>query len=96
MNNPREILASLRAVMPELISRYHVKSLGLFGSVVRDDFKESSDVDIVVDFSQPIGVDFIDLANQLESLLKRKVDVVSKAGIKPAYFRHIEPEIVYV
>ena len=64
--------------------------------MVRDDFKGNSDIDIVVDFSQPIGVGSIDLANQLESLLKRKVDVVSKVGIKPAYFKHIEPEIVYV
>lgn len=82
--------------MPELISKYHVNSFGLFGSVVRNDFKDNSDTDIVVDFSQPMGVDFIDIANRLESLLKRKVDLVSKAGIKPAYFRHIEPQIVYV
>jgi predicted nucleotidyltransferase len=41
-------------------------------------------------------VEFIDLANELESLLKRKVDLVSKAGIKPAYLREIQPEIVYV
>jgi uncharacterized protein len=86
----------LRRVKPELSSKYHVNSLGLFGSVVRNDFTAESDIDIVVDFSQPIGIEFIDLANELETLLNRKVDLVSKDGIKPKYFREIQPEIIYV
>jgi predicted nucleotidyltransferase len=49
-----------------------------------------------VDFSQPIGIEFIDLANELEILLRRKVDLVSKEGIKPKYFQEIQPEILYV
>jgi uncharacterized protein len=79
-----------------LSEKYHVNTLGLFGSVVRDDFNAESDIDIVVDFSQPIGIEFIDLANDLEKLLKRKVDLVSKNGIKPKYFEEIQPEIIYV
>jgi hypothetical protein len=51
---------------------------------------------IVVDFSKPIGIEFIDLANDLEKLLNRKVDLISKDGIKPKYFREIQPEIIYV
>jgi predicted nucleotidyltransferase len=43
-----------------------------------------------------IGIEFIDLAGDLEKLLKRKVDLVSKEGIKPSYFQEIQPEIVYV
>ena len=86
----------LKQIKPELILKYHVRSLGLFGSVVRNDFTNESDIDIVVDFSEPIGIEFIDLANEIESLLNRKVDLVSKAGIKPGYFRAIESEIVYV
>ncbi len=86
----------LKQIKPALVSRYHVRSLGLFGSVVRHDFTNESDIDIVVEFSQPIGVEFIDLANELESILKRKIDLVSKAGIKPGYLHAIESEIVYV
>ncbi len=86
----------LKQIKPELILKYHVRSIGLFGSVVRNDFTNESDIDIVVDFSEPIGIEFIDLANEIESLLNRKVDLVSKAGIKPGYFRAIESEIVYV
>ncbi|GEP94142.1 nucleotidyltransferase family protein [Chitinophaga cymbidii] len=81
---------------PELIDKYHISSIGLFGSVVRDDFSPSSDVDIIVDFSQPIGIEFIDLADYLEKKIKRPVDLVSKNGIKQKYYKEIEPEIVYV
>ena len=81
---------------PSLGSKYHVQSIGLFGSIVRTDFTSESDIDIVVDFTQPIGIEFIDLANELESLFNRKVDLVSKMGIKPSYLRQIESEVVYV
>ena len=86
----------LRQIKPELIARYHVSSIGLFGSVVRDDFTNESDIDIIVDFSAPIGIEFVDLANELEAFLKRKVDLVSKDGIKPKYMQVIEKQIVYV
>lgn len=89
----RQILTHLK---PELVSRYHVRSLGLFGSVVRDDFTESSDIDILVDFSQPIGIEFIDLADFIEDRLNKKVDLVSRNGIKEKYFQAIERELVYV
>lgn len=86
----------LKQLKPELVSKYHISSLGLFGSVVRNDFTATSDIDIVVDFSKPIGIAFIDLANELEMKLHRKIDLVSKKGIKPAYYHQIEQEIVYV
>ena len=86
----------LKQMKPQLISKYHISSIGLFGSVVRNDFTSESDIDIVVDFSEPIGIEFIDLANELEFTLNRKVDLVSKTGIKPGYLKAIESEIVYV
>ena len=85
-----------RQVKPQLSEKYHVNSIGLFGSIVRADFRPESDIDIVVDFSQPIGIEFVDLAEALEKLLNRKVDLVSRAGIRPQYFRAIEPDILYV
>jgi len=90
------IQEKLRQVKHQLSEKYHVNSIGLFGSIVRSDFKPESDIDIMVDFSQPIGVEFIDLADDLEKLLGRKVDVVSKAGVRPQYYRAIEPDILYV
>ena len=90
------ILTILTQLKPELIEKYHVSSIGLFGSIVRDDFKAAtSDVDIIVDFSQQVGVEFIDLADFIEHKLKLPVDLVSKKGVKERYFRQIEHEIVY-
>ena len=82
--------------MPELTHKYHVHTLGLFGSIVRDDFSTDSDIDILVDFDRPIGIEFIDLADYLEANLRHKIDLVSKNGIKEKYYKAIEKEIVYV
>ena len=76
----------IKELKPELEKKFHVSSIGIFGSVVRNDFSENSDVDIIVDFSQPIGIEFIDLADLLEEKFHQQVDLVSKKGIKPQYF----------
>jgi predicted nucleotidyltransferase len=86
----------LQKLKPELEKKFHVSSIGIFGSLVRNDFSESSDIDIIVDFSQPIGISFLDLADLLEENFDEHVDLVSKKGIKPQYFSSIEKEIVYV
>ncbi|MBA4304143.1 MAG: DNA polymerase subunit beta [Sphingobacteriaceae bacterium] len=96
MSELTSIKQILTALKPELRRKYHVESLGLFGSVVRDDFGPHSDIDILVDFSKPIGIEFIDLADQLEIALKKKVDLISKKGVKPTYLKSIESDIVYV
>lgn len=91
------VIETIRRIKPQLAARFHVCSIGLFGSIVRDDFSPTtSDIDIVVDFSKPIGIEFIDLADYLENHIKRKVDLVSKNGIKASYFKEIEREIIYV
>ena len=96
MTTYAEIKDMLRRLKPELQQRFHVSEIGMFGSVVRDDFTPSSDIDIVVDFSKPVGIEFIDLANYIESKLMRPVDLVSRLGIKKSYFQAIESEIEYV
>lgn len=96
MDDLQTIVNLLTQLKPELVSRFHVHSIGLFGSAVRDDFRPDSDVDIIVDFDQPVGIEFIDLANFIEAKLRKPVDLVAKKGIKDNYFRLIEQEIVYV
>lgn len=94
LENTKRILQKLK---PTLANLYHVDTIGLFGSIVRDDFApDSSDVDIIVNFTQPIGIEFIDLSYLLEKELNRKVDVVSFKGLKDKYFKEIEKDIVYV
>lgn len=96
MGQLAEIKKVLEQLKPELVQKFHVQTIGLFGSVVRDDFSPSSDIDIIVDFNQPIGIEFIDLANYMEQRLQKKVDLVSRGGIKDKYLKAIEREIVYV
>jgi len=94
LNNTKQELQKLK---PFLANRYHVDTIGLFGSIVRNDFSpDRSDVDIIVSFTQPVGIEFIDLSNFIEKKLKRRVDVVSRKGVKEKYFKEIEKDIVYV
>jgi len=93
----RNTTETLQKLKPTLASLYNVDTIGVFGSIVRDDFvPDTSDVDIVVNFTQPIGIEFIDLSFLLEKELARKVDLVSLNGLKSKYFKEIEKEIVYV
>jgi predicted nucleotidyltransferase len=96
MRNLASIKATLTSLKPELESKFHVKSIGIFGSAVRNDFTPESDIDLIVDFDKPIGISFIDLADFIEKKMNSKVDLVSLKGIKPQYFSLIEKEIVYV
>ncbi len=76
--------------------KYGVSLIAIFGSYSRGQQTKDSDVDILVDFKRPIGIEFIDLADELEHLLKTKVDLVSKNGIRQDYFKQIESELNYV
>jgi predicted nucleotidyltransferase len=96
MNYLENIKNDLKMLMPELSAKYFVETIGLFGSVVRKDFSEKSDIDIIVNFKRQVGIEFIDLANYLESKFHRKVDLVSRKGIKAKYFAEIEKDIIYV
>lgn len=64
--------------------------------MVRHDFSPTSDIDIIVDFEQPVGIELIDLADYIEQRLQKKVDLISRRGVKDKYFKAIEGEIVYV
>jgi predicted nucleotidyltransferase len=79
-----------------LKSKYKIKSLGIFGSYSRGEAKEESDIDILVEFEEPIGLEFIDLADELEQILNHKVDLVSKSGIRDKYLQYVQKELIYV
>ena len=97
MADKQTILAILKQVKPSLERKYGVKDIALFGSYSRDTAVSGiSDVDVMVEFSQPIGLAFVALADELEELLQLKVDLVSRGGIKPKYFSVIEPDLIYV
>ena len=66
MKTRTEIARALRDALPLLASRFHVKRLGLFGSYVRGEQTETSDVDILVEFSAPIGWEIVDVKEHLD------------------------------
>lgn len=70
----------------ELCKRYRVRELALFGSAVREDFSDTSDVDVLVEFEPDAEVGFITLSRmqrELSAILRRRVDLVPKNGLKP-------------
>lgn len=96
MVNKQTILTTLTTAKPSLEKKYGVKELALFGSYCRNTIiAGKSDVEVMVAFYQPMGRAFVDLADELEHLLKMKVDLVSRNGIKPKYFTVIEPDLIY-
>lgn len=96
MYSTAQILSILKAKKPDLQKRYPISELGLFGSYARGDFNEQSDIDILVDFNGRIGIGFISLAHELEDTFNMKIDLVSRAGIKPKYLPYVEKSLIHV
>lgn len=96
MSPKEDLLSKLRNLKSQLAKKYPITAMALFGSFSRGDQLENSDIDILVELDGKIGSKFIDLAEELESALGRKVDLISKNGIKPRYFNSIEQDLIYV
>ena len=88
-----DVVAILKKESPFLAEEYGVKRIGLFGSFAREEQNRKSDVDIVVEFGRPIGLKFVELADYLEELLGRKVDLLTPDGIKGIRIKSVESEI---
>ena len=80
----------------KLFLSYPIKSMAVFGSFARNEEGSGSDLDVLVEFNDKIGVRFIDLALELEKIVELKVDLVSKKGIKKGYLESIEEDLIYV
>ena len=95
--NRKHALQVLARAKPELMHRYGVTRLALFGSTVRDEARADSDVDILVAFDGPatsekyFGVQFY-----LEDALGRPVDLVTDKAMRPELQPYIERELVSV
>jgi predicted nucleotidyltransferase len=95
METKESIKETLKGFKPILQEKFKVKEIGIFGSYVRGEESEESDVDILVEFSEPIGWEFIDLIEFLEKILGRKVDLVTVRALKPQLKDKILKEVVY-
>ena len=91
------VIRILKKQHQELVERYSVSSLYLFGSVARDEARLDSDVDLLVEFNQPVGLfQFIELQQRLEFLLGTKVDLGTRRYLKPRISDQVLREAVRV
>ena len=90
------IQQKLTDLKPYLQEKYPVGAIAIFGSYARNEATEQSDVDVMIELNGQIGIRFIDLADEIEECLGIKTDVISKNGIKPAYFDYIKKDLIYV
>jgi len=92
-----EVIQKIKKNKKILKERFKIESIGVFGSLAREE-EFVNDIDIIVEFSEPVGWEIVDLKEYLEELLGMRVDIVTKkaAMSKPLLWKSIEREIVYV
>lgn len=84
MDSKNSILQTLRLLKPHIQEEYKVKTISLFGSFCRDEQTDVSDIDLLVDFTDDADLfDLTALGQFLEDKLQRKVDVVTRASLRP-------------
>ena len=95
MFTQENILEQLNQKAGELKQNFTVRSIGLFGSLVRNEADNKSDVDILVDFVEPTFDHYMDLKFYLEKLFGREVDLVTADTVKPRLKNVINKEVIY-
>lgn len=99
VRNVEDVKAILKEHKAEVVQRYRVSELGIFGSFVRGDQKKRSDIDILVEFDEkdiPGLIKLSEMERYLQRLLKKKVDLVIKSGIRRELKKGILKEVVYI
>ena len=91
------ILHILKQYKQELMQKYNFTYIGVFGSYTRGEENPASDVDILIEFSIiPTYFKFLELEEELEKILNKKVDLITKSGLKPLIKNKIIKETVYI
>jgi predicted nucleotidyltransferase len=96
MNPPRdidEIKGTLRAMLPDLKSRWPLSYLGVFGSWVRHEQGRDSDLDLLVDFDRPVGLEIVALKDEIERRLGMPVDLIMRGSLRRRIGRRILDEV---
>ncbi len=96
MKRTEEIVSALQQAKPELMQRFGVARLAIFGSYARGEQREDSDLDVLVEVDPSIGLRFVDLAERVESIVGVRTEVVSRRAIKPRSWQVIERDLIDV
>ena len=95
MYDTDQIVATLRAALPDLRVRWPIRSLAVFGSRVRGDFRPDSDLDLLVEFARPIPLSsYLALEDRLSDLTGLKIDLVCAPALKPYMGERVRAEAV--
>lgn len=94
--NRQEIVKQLKAHKHEFTEKYPFTRIALFGSYAKNLQTTDSDIDIMVDFDAPVGMEIVDLAMDFEKILGCKVDIVTYNAIKNRLYNYIKNDLIYV
>lgn len=95
MQKIENIISALRRMRPDLVRRYPIQEIGVFGSYVHGEQTETSDIDILVEMGPGIGlIEFTGLQQELSDALGIRVDLVLKDALKPRIGNRILAEAV--
>jgi predicted nucleotidyltransferase len=95
--NKQDIQNKLRALKPEIMLKYKIKEIGLFGSYARGEERRGSDIDLLVDFADDASFfDLVRLGDFLEARLRRKVDLISKRALRKELRRQVLQEVIMI
>ncbi len=95
MTTLTQIKNKLTVLKPILQEKYPLESIAIFGSYARNEQTEESDVDVMVELNGEMGVQFLDMADEIEEYLGIKTDVIKKQYIKPKFYQRIENNLIY-
>jgi len=97
MNRADAVTSELATLKPELESEFPIRKLGVFGSYARGEQHSDSDLDILVEFAEPVTLfELVRLENELTTRLGVDVDLVTRNSLKPGIKARVSDDVVYV
>lgn len=96
MLTPNELENKIKSLKPYLEAEFGVDQIGYFGSFANGDFREDSDVDILISYNKRLGWKFFDLKEYLENIFQRKIDLVTEGALKKQWKDTILQQVKYV
>jgi uncharacterized protein len=97
MGTRKAILRRLKNLKDDIKKRFKVQEIGIFGSAARDELKNSSDIDLLVNFEETADLfDLVAMGEFLERQLKRKVDIVTPHALRKEFKERVQKELLSV